>query len=229
MTHFQRDHTKHLFQSHKHILETWHINITGSWQHTRPAGFYLTSWVGTHRDLIKSFVAIECKGSRRCCSSLWVQVWGWVRPRVYFPCEQRRWILRSAEHPAIPPQSLFRSEPDNTDLFWPRELSLLSMQRRALCKGLCLGPWGRSWNTKNFICTGVTSSHTSMSSLYPIALDFVTHWVFKKNLFLLHISKQIDKIAFRLSSVLYRGRRERSQSSSSRYQLQISRKELLSN
>lgn len=138
----------------------------------------------------------------------------------------------ASRNPPSPQQlSLFRSEPDNTDLFWPRELSLLSMQRLAPCKGLHSLPWGRSWNTKNFyLHQGYKGySHTSVSSLCPVASDFVTHWVFKKNLFLLHISKQTDKIAFRLWSVLYRGRRECSRSSSSRYQLQISRKELLSN
>lgn len=136
----------------------------------------------------------------------------------------------ASHNPPSPQQlSLFRSKPDNTDLFWPRELNLLSMQRLAPCKGLHSLPWGRSWNTKNFICTRVTSSHTSVSSLCPVASDFVTHWVFKKNLFLLHISKQTDNIAFRLWSVLYRGRKECSRSSSSRYQLQISGKELVSN
>lgn len=72
---------------------------------------------------------------------------------------EKYWASRN---PPSPQQlSLFRSEPDNTDLFWPQELSLLSMQRLAPCKGLHSLPWGRSWNTKNFICTRVTRvTHT---------------------------------------------------------------------
>lgn len=42
----------------------------------------------------------------------------------------------ASHNPPSPQQlSLFRSKPDNTDLFWPWELNLLSMQRLAPCKG----------------------------------------------------------------------------------------------
>lgn len=177
-------------------------------------------------------MAIECKWNRSCCSSLWVLVWGWVRPRVYFPREQRR-ILRSAERPAIPPAP--SSYPFSGPNLTIQICSDLGNWAYSVCNALlhardCIPFLEEGAGIpRTFICTRVTSSHTSVSSLCPVASDFVTHWVFKKNLFLLHISKQTDKIAFRLWSVLYRGRRECSRSSSSRYQLQISRKELLSN
>ena len=92
----------------------------------------------------------------------------------------------------------FRSEPGETDLVWPQQLSLFSRQSLALRKGLCWGPRGRSWSSENFIWTRVKCSHTSASSLCPVVLDFFTHWEFsfsvKKNLFLYMSTNKLRKL-----------------------------------
>lgn len=96
--------------------------------------------------------------NRRCCSSLWVRVWGWSGPECILSLSRDRfWEVLSILKFPRSPQELphFRSGPGQADLVWPQKLSLFSRQSPAPAKGLRLGPPGRSWTCDNFIWSGV--------------------------------------------------------------------------